>query len=126
MLKTDLNSTRSELQAADTDFQKSLSDVNTTLKTGVSQSIAFNVCRLLFKFVHLDGAVSLPVCFVVSLLLVRYGMFNFRFKINEELLNDGCTCNAKTQITELWPYFMNRYQSSPAGRPFPFFATKLL
>ena len=68
MLKTDLNSTRTELQTADTDFQKSLSDVNTTLKTSVSQSIAFNVCRFFLKFVHLDGAVvSLFVCFVVSL-----------------------------------------------------------
>ena len=85
MLNTDLNSTRSELQAADTDFQKSLSDVNTTLKTRVSQSIAFNVCRLVFKFVHLDGTVvSLFVCFVVSLLLVKYRRFNFRFKIKEE------------------------------------------
>ena len=68
MLKTDLNSTRTELQTADTDFQKSLSDVNTTLKTSVSQSIAFNVWRFFLKFVHLDGAVvSLFVCFVVSL-----------------------------------------------------------
>ena len=68
MLKTDLNSTRTELQTADTDFQKSLSDVNTTLKTSVSQSIAFNVWSFFLKFVHLDGAVvSLFVCFVVSL-----------------------------------------------------------
>ena len=46
MLRTDLNATRSELQAADSDFQKSLLDVKTTLKTRVSQSI--KVCRFFF------------------------------------------------------------------------------
>ena len=57
MLKTNLNSTRSELQTADSNFQKSLSDVNTTLKTRVSLSIYLCVC-VFFKFILLDGAIA--------------------------------------------------------------------
>lgn len=44
MLRTDLNSTRSELQVADSDFQNSLSVVNTALETRVSQSLGFSLC----------------------------------------------------------------------------------
>lgn len=36
------------------------------------------------------------------------------------------TCNAKTQITELWLDFKNKYKLRSAVQPFEFFATKLL
>lgn len=65
MLRTDLNSTRSELQVADSDFQNSLSVVNTALETRVSQSLGFSLC-MFFKNCFL---VCLFVCLpFVSLL----------------------------------------------------------
>ena len=70
MLRTDLNATRSELQAADSDFQKSLLDVKTTLKTRVSQSITLKVCRFFFSTWKVPLLACLFICLFVSLLQI--------------------------------------------------------
>lgn len=95
MLRTDLNLTRSELQVADADFQKSLSAVNTTLETRVTHMfvIRFNlfhqlvlllaclfvlfICLLVYLFSFHDNC-SLENS--ISKILVRCRVFNFRFQ----------------------------------------------
>lgn len=70
MLRTDLNLTRSELQIADADFQKSLSAVNTTLETRVTHMFAIR-----FNLFH--QLVLLLACLFVLFICLLVYLFSF-------------------------------------------------